>query len=304
MMKKLVSVLVTTYNSEKSIERTLKSILNQVGIGKEFDIELIVADDCSTDKTIEIVKSYNLILLSNIENSGGPNKGRNLGLKRASGDYICIVDHDDEWKENKLLLQLPHLQKVPIVTSGYTIVDKGKSGSIIRINKSEKEFVYYEKNQTFLSRLSKSLTGQIIYLGGIIYRRELKDILFEENFGMIDFDWLLRLFHNKDSIELCDSLFYRYIDNTNLSFNENYRMKDFYFSLMTLEQYLYMYPREVKISYKKIHGSRARYYYMTNKMKLARFYFLRSQLNLKTLGYYITSFWGSKYVKERFNIFG
>lgn len=303
-MKKLVSVIVTTYNSEKSIERTLKSILNQTGIRKEFDIELIVADDCSTDTTVEIVKNYDAILLSNKKNSGGPNKGRNSGLKHASGDYICIVDHDDEWKENKILSQLPYLEKVPIVTSGYTIVDKVKGSTIDRINNSGNEFVYYDKNKTFLTRLTKSTKGQITYLGGIIYRSELKDIHFEENFGMVDFDWILRLFHNKDSIELCKSLYFRHVDKTNLSLNDNYRMKDFYFSLMTLEQYMHKYPREVKICCKKIHGSRARYYYLTNKMKLARFYFRRSQFNLKTLAYYITSFWGSKYVKERFNIFG
>lgn len=303
-MKKLISVIVTTYNSEKSIERTLKSILNQIGIRKIFDIELIVADDCSTDNTVEIVKNYDVITLTNKENSGGPNKGRNLGLNRASGDYICIVDHDDEWKENKILSQLPYLEKAPIVTSGYTIIDKVKGCAIDRINNSDNDIVYYDKNKTFLNKLTKSKKGQITYLGGIIYRSELKDILFEENFGMVDFDWVLRLFHDKTSIELCESLYYRHVDKTNLSLNDEYRMKDFYFSLMTLEQYMHKYPKEVKISCKKIHGSRARYFYLTNKMKLARSYFKRSQFNLKTLAYYITSFWGSKYVKEKFNIFG
>lgn len=303
-MKKRVSVIVATYNSEKSIERLLNSILNQRGIGREFDLELIVVDDCSTDNTTEIIKKYNPILLSTNRNSGGPNAGRNIGLQKASGDYICIADHDDEWKENKILSQLPYLETVPIVTSGYSIKDTGKNKTLDKINASESGFQYFEKNTTFLKRLTKSLTGQNTYLGSIIYKRELKDILFEENFGMVDFDWLLRLFHSQESIEVGESLYYRHVEKENLSLNENYRIKDFYFSLMFIEQYLPLYPKEVRVSYKKIHGSRARYYYLINNMKMARFYLLRSQLNLKTLAYYITSFWGSKYVIKKYNIFG
>src|SRR5690606_14350417 len=99
---------------------------------------------------------------------------------------------------------------------------------------------------------------------------------FEENFGMVDYDWGLRLFHNNDSIEVCESLYFRHVEQKNLSLNETYRIKDFYFSLMFIEQYLHLYPKEVKIAYKRIHGSRARYYYLNNNMKLARFYLLRS----------------------------
>lgn len=303
-MKKTVSVIVTTYNSEKSIERLLNSIVNQSGIGKEFDIELIVVDDCSTDKTVEIVKKYNSILLSTNKNSGGPNAGRNLGLKKASGDYICIADHDDEWKVNKTLLQLPFLEKVPVVTCGYTVNDQEKNKVFDKVNTSKIGFQYFEKNETFLKRLTKSLTGQNTYLGGIIYKKELKDILFEENFGVVDYDWLLRLLHDRDTIEVCEALYYRHVNRKNLSLNEDYRTKDFYFSLMFIEQYQELYPKEVKISYKKIHGSRARYYYLTNNMKMARRYFLRSQLNLKTIAYYLTSFWGSGYVIKKHNVFG
>ncbi len=302
-MKKLVSVIITTYNSEETIQRTLDSVLNQKGLRKEFDIELIVVDDCSTDKTVEIVKNYDILLLTTDKNSGGPNKGRNMGIKKSSGDYICIVDHDDEWKENRLLSQLPYLEKVPIVTSGHSVIDEKENRKLDKINKSKVDFLYFESNTTFLNRLTKSLAGQNTYLSSIIYRKELKDILFEEIFGMVDFDWILRLFHEKASIEVCESLYNRYVTDTNLSLNEDYRRKDFYLSLMFIEEFMNIYPKEVKTSYKKIHGTRARYYYLINNMKSARFYFLRSQLNLKTLAYYLTSFWGAKYVKRKFNIF-
>lgn len=303
-MTKTVSVIVATYNSENSIEKLLNSILNQRGIGKDFEVEIIVVDDCSNDKTTELVKKYDVILLSTDRNSGGPNTGRNIGLKRASGDYICIADHDDEWKENKLIAQLPHLLKVPIVTSGHTVIDTHKNQTIDRGNSSENGFLYFEKSKTFLKFLTRSLTGQTTYLGSIIFKSDLKNILFEEHFGMVDYDWGLRLFHQNDSIEVCESLYYRHVAGSNLSLNEDYRIKDFYFSLMFIERYLPTYPKEVKLAYKRIHGSRARYYYLINNMKMARFYFLRSQLNLKTIAYFLTTFWGSKYVIKKFGVFG
>ena len=51
---KTVSAIVTTYNSEESILRTLGSIKAQTGLNRDFKIELIVVDDCSNDNTVEI----------------------------------------------------------------------------------------------------------------------------------------------------------------------------------------------------------------------------------------------------------
>jgi hypothetical protein len=73
---------------------------------------------------------------------------------------------------------------------------------------------------------------------------------------------------------------------------------------LTLEGYDKLYPKETALAYKKIHGSRARYYYLTGNMQKARFYFARSQWNIKTLFYVITSFVGSQFVKKHFNVFG
>lgn len=305
LQKKVVSVIITTYNSSKYIQRMINSILNQDGYGLTFDIELIVVDDCSTDNTVELLKAYNLILIQNSKNSGGPNKGRNLGLKRASGDYICIADHDDEWKKDRIISVLPFLEKVPIVSSGYTLIDQQTNTRIERVaNFNEENHLFFDANSTFLKKLQKSLKGQNTYLGSLVYSKDLKNILFEENFGVVDFDWILRLFHKQSSIEVCRSLYNRYVYGNNLSLNEQYRRKDFYFSLFSIEEYQNLYPKETRIAYKKIHGSRARYFYLMNNMKMARCYFLKSQLSLKNIAYYITTYFGSKYVRKKFNIFG
>ncbi|OFY67505.1 MAG: hypothetical protein A3H98_13835 [Bacteroidetes bacterium RIFCSPLOWO2_02_FULL_36_8] len=301
---KNVSVILTTFNGEKTVEKTIDSILNQNGINKEFTIELIAIDDCSSDSTMSILKRKNCVVYNMERNTGGPNKGRNIGIKKATGDYICIADQDDVWEKHKLRALLPHLETVSIVTSGYTLSDKNQKKNIYRFQRNGNGFIYFNKNETFRKKLAKSTNEQNTYLGSIIYRKELNEILFEEHYGVVDFDWVLRLFHNQTSIEVCDSLYIRNVDENNLSLNEDYRKKDFYYSLIALKDYEEAYPKEVAQGYRKIHGSMARYYYLIGNMKQARFYFLRSDWNLKTLLYYITTFVGSDFVKKKFKIFG
>lgn len=304
-MKK-VSAIVTTYNSEKSLLRVINSINTQQGINTEFTVELIVVDDCSKDNTRAILEANNIPYLSTPKNSGGPNAGRNIGLKAATGDYICIVDHDDEWHPNKVQSLLPHFDRAAIVTSGYTVVDDSTGKTTHRVTPcpTPNNTLFYDTNVTFKARLTKSLTGQLTYLGSIIYKAELKNVLFEEQYGVVDFDWLLKLFHNQASVEVCQSLYNRHVEGSNLSLNEGYRIKDFNYSLDTIKQYAAQYPKEAAIAYKRIHGSMGRYYYQVGNMPKARQYFAKSSLNWKTILYYLTTFAGAKFVKKRFNVFG
>jgi len=301
---KKVSIILTTYNGGDSLEKTIPSILNQEGVNESFEIELIAIDDCSTDNTVEILQRFDLIFHQNEKNSGGPNAGRNVGLAHATGDYICIADQDDIWKKHKLKVLLPYLAKVPIVSSGYTVMDTSTHHEIERVSKHPDGSIYYPANNTFLTKLTKNYSGQQTYLGSLIYDKSLKNIQFEETFGVVDFDWVLRLFHNRDSIEVCDSLYIRHVDGQNLSLNTEYRKKDFYYSLMFIESYQEEYPKAVRLANLKIHGSRARFYYLTNNMKMARFYLSKSNWSLKTAIYYLTTFVGSNLVKKYFKVFG
>lgn len=302
-MKK-VSVILTTYNSERFIARTIKSIQNQHGIGSEFALELIVVDDCSTDNTVEIIKSLGINHLSTRENSGGPNFGRNIGLDAATGDYLCIADHDDVWKPHRISTMLPFFKKAPIITCGYTMINSITGQSQERYCKSKDDHRFFEHNETFLSKLTRSLIGQNTYLGSIIYSKELKHIRFEEDYGVVDFDWILRLFYKRESVEVCESLYERYVAGSNLSLNERYRNIDFIYALNTIKKYQQEYPDLVKVSYRRIHGSMARYFYVMGNMKKARSLFLKSGYNWKTFAYCLTSFFGAKWVVRKFNVFG
>ncbi|MFC2084880.1 glycosyltransferase family 2 protein [Bacteroidota bacterium] len=302
-MKK-ISVILTTHNSEKTIQRALDSISNQNGLNEIFTIELVVIDDCSSDNTVSILKKNDIKFISTERNSGGPNKGRNIGLRKATGDFICIVDHDDEWDLDKIKLQLAVEDKAPIITSGFTTINKltNRRTSFVNPSNDSSGYNYYGINETFLKKLSKSIHGQYTYSGSIMLHKRLKEILFEENFGMIDFDRRLKLFEGNASIEVCKSLYNRYVEASNLSLDENYRRIDFYFSLMVLEQYEDKYPKEVALAYKRVFGTRARYFYFMGNMPKARKYLRKAPFNLKTILYYLTTFWGHNFVKKKKNL--
>ncbi|MDX1476498.1 MAG: glycosyltransferase family 2 protein [Saprospiraceae bacterium] len=299
---KKVSVILTTFNAAEHLQRTLRSILNQDGAGSQFELELIVVDDCSTDDTHRVLDEMAVPFLTTTSNSGGPNQGRNIGLDRATGDYICISDHDDVWMPDKVITLLPYLEQVPIVTSGYVIIDTvDGSRSVTRC--TGQAHLYFENNATFLTKLTKSRHGQHTFLGSIMYSSALQHIRFEEKYGMVDYDWITRLFHQQASIEVCRPLYERYVHGRNLSYDESYRKKDLEYSLAIINSYREAYPRETRIAYRRIHGTMARYYYVVGDMSKARYYFRRSGPALKTLAYYLTTFVGSGIVKRLFKVF-
>jgi len=301
-----VSVILTTYNSQHQIQDVLDSILNQKGVGELFDLELLVVDDCSKDKTTNILLDNNINFMVTEHNTGGPNCGRNLALSKCSGDYICIVDHDDVWFANKLQKLLSVSNMAPIVTSGYILSDSSSSQEYRRVNKSTNKqgYIEYKRNETFKSKLIKSKKGQHTYLGSILFHKSLKNILFEEDYGMIDFDWVLRLFYNQKSVEICTPLYVRNVHRDNLSLNEKYRLNDYNYSIKSILSYKNKFTKEVKLAEKRINGSMGRYYYLIGDMKKARRYFLKSSLELKIMLYLITTFVGSKFVKKYFKVFG
>lgn len=299
------SVIMTTYNGSATIEAALDSILNQEGVGVNFQLEVLVIDDHSTDQTMAVLQKYSGIhILQTSANTGGPNAGRNIGLKACNGDWICIADHDDLWEPFKIQKLLPHLDAAPILTSGYTLIDQQKGTKTLRIRFPEEPLKTFETNATFASKLSKSKQGQNTYLGAIAYHASLKDILFEEEYGMVDFDWVVRLFEGRHSAEIGQSLYIRIVEGSNLSLNPKYREIDFNFSLRFIAPYQQSHPELYQLAVARLHGSRARYFYLIGDMKHARQYLKKAPKDWKTLLYFVTSYVGSNWVKKNFNIFG
>ncbi len=299
------SVLLTTYNSSATIGRCLASIFGQEGAGERFELDVWVVDDCSTDDTLTVVAQWPNVTVRRLpSNTGGPNAGRNVALQACRGDYICIVDHDDEWKPDRLLAVLPFIGEAPIVSCGYTIVDAQTGTQTERFRACEQGHVRYQPGATFRALLAREKGRQNAYLGGLVLARECRDVHFEEHFGVVDQDWLLRVFEGRSSIEVCRSLYFRHVAGSNLSLDRRYREIDFHYSLLTIERYRDDYPHLYRTAYKRIHASAARYYYLVGDTSMARFLLRKSGLTLRNALYYATSFIGREWVTKRFNVFG
>lgn len=103
-----VSVIMPSYNTADYIANSIKSVLNQT----YTDFELIIVDDCSTDSTESVVKSFSddrIKFLKNERNSGAA-LSRNRALKMASGKWIAFLDSDDLWEKTKLEEQLNFME--------------------------------------------------------------------------------------------------------------------------------------------------------------------------------------------------
>ena len=116
----LISVIIPVYNGEKTIRETIESVLDQTF----QDFEVIIINDGSQDKTLEVI---NNIPDSRLKVFSYPNAGlsasRNRGLSRAGGEYIAFLDADDLWTEDKLEAQLLALEQNPQAALAYSWSD-------------------------------------------------------------------------------------------------------------------------------------------------------------------------------------
>lgn len=106
-----VSIITPTYNSERFIAETILSVQAQT----YQDWEMIIVDDCSTDRTAEIVASFQekdsrIKYFYNSTNKGSA-LSRNLALQKAKGKWIAFLDSDDLWHPEKLEKQIEFMTK-------------------------------------------------------------------------------------------------------------------------------------------------------------------------------------------------
>lgn len=110
MDKPLVSMIIAAYNAEQYIEETLNSIFDQT----YSELEIIVVDDGSTDRTAEIVNAFHPRVRYVFQpNSGSCASPRNLGLALAKGEYLTFFDADDIMFPRKIEHQVREMEANP-----------------------------------------------------------------------------------------------------------------------------------------------------------------------------------------------
>jgi hypothetical protein len=108
-----VSVVLTTYNDEATIEASIRSILASKGV----DLQLVVVDDASTDDTLKVIESIDDPRVTVVHNDVnlGPYGSRNRGLENVTGQYVAIADADDWSHPERLAYQVSLLEASPHV---------------------------------------------------------------------------------------------------------------------------------------------------------------------------------------------
>jgi glycosyltransferase involved in cell wall biosynthesis len=122
----LVSIIIPAFNAEKYIAAAVDSVLRQ----SYRNLELIVVDDGSTDRTAAIVRGYgNSVTYLYEENSGGCAKPRNRGIRVAGGQYVSVFDADDVMAPGKIECQVKALLRYPELGAVFTdYVNFGQAG--------------------------------------------------------------------------------------------------------------------------------------------------------------------------------
>jgi glycosyltransferase involved in cell wall biosynthesis len=114
-----ISIIIPAYNAQGTILKTIESVRQQTF----QDLEIIVIDDGSSDRTVELLGTVDdqRLKVYSYENGGLPT-ARNRGIARATGEYISFIDADDLWTKDKLAKQLLALQKNPQAGVAYSWV--------------------------------------------------------------------------------------------------------------------------------------------------------------------------------------
>lgn len=116
-----LSVVIATFNGEKFIAQQLESILPQLC----EDSEIIISDNGSTDRTVELISAFNDKRIQLLRcNRKGPISNFENALRNAKGDIIFLSDQDDVWIENKVEVATQYLTTYDLVTTDCKIVDE------------------------------------------------------------------------------------------------------------------------------------------------------------------------------------
>lgn len=204
--KPLLSVVMPCYNEEKNIRKSIDSVLRQSFI----DFEFIIVDDCSSDNTLEIVKSYDdkrIIVLHNEKNSGVA-RSLNKGLEIANGKYIARMDADDICENNRFEKQIAYLEEHPncIVCGSLSDVSNGER---IRIQGKK---AYHMGPKKYLT-----INNPFIH-SSVLFRRIIhgEKTVYPIDKGFEDYALWIELCDKGDFIIIPDILVHRFDDN-NLS---------------------------------------------------------------------------------------
>lgn len=196
-----ISIITVVYNGEKTIERTIKSVLAQ----NFEDYEYIIQDGQSSDKTIAIAQSYENLFNGRLHIYSERDKGiydaMNKGIQKAKGDYIWLVNSDDYICDNALkqihnYLELLNYREI-VLSARMNVVDS---------NTLALKYISSIGNSKRYEEACKRLRMGISHPATIVHRNIYNRIgLYDDNFYIsADIDFCLRCFEQKIEVQFSE----------------------------------------------------------------------------------------------------
>lgn len=224
MSEYLVSVIIPTYNTDKYLVRCLNSILNQT----YQNIEIIVVNNNSTDKTQDIIEMYakkskKIIGLNCLEQ--GQSSARNMGVKQAKGEFIAFVDSDDTIEKEYIetLVKVQNEQNVDMVCCGATDEDENGGRKIV--------YQYSNERINTYDALERYLEGSN-QIGWVVWAKLIKASIVKDNLFPIH-----RIYEDTATlykmIAQCNGLYYisyygyNYLKRTGSTMNQKFSKSTF-----------------------------------------------------------------------------
>ena len=209
-----ISVIVPVYNVEKWLNMCIDSILAQT----YKNLEVILVNDGSTDKSKDICDSYskkdNRVRVLNIKNSG-QSVARNIGLKEAKGDYILFIDSDDYISDKAIIEKFINIldsNNYDFIYTSYCRFEDGneeKITEILPINLTNDEIKNKEGKDILVDLLNKNSFHHAPYLK--VCRKEFilnNKLFFREGYYHEDAEWTFKVFYYAKKIFIYDKPWY------------------------------------------------------------------------------------------------
>lgn len=251
----LISIVIAAYNVEKYVARCLNSVLNQ----NFNDYEIIIVNDCSTDRTLQIINEIasenDKIKVINKDKNEGLSEARNSGLSIASGKYVAFIDGDDFVEKNTYKTCCIYAESINADEVVFESTYDKKNGEQWYMSVNSSKDVYStesEINDYFREMIGAEPKSTSDYQIGFtpwgrIYRRAVLvtnrvKFISERKYIYEDLVFALNIMPYIKKVGIVHEPFYHYCENDNsltkkIDINRYYRIKEMYNYIKTLEIY-------------------------------------------------------------------
>lgn len=184
-MRPSVSVIIPTRNRATVLSEALDSVFAQEGVGRQFDMEVVVVDDASTDATSDIVARYPQARHIRLSTNRGVGRARNVGIKETTGTFVAFLDDDDVWLPRKLSLQVAALEGRPGTGAAYS--------QLVIVSRGQK-YIFPDPHAPSGSIFHRMLLVNLCVMPAVLVRREAFERVGDfTNELLEDYDMWLRL---------------------------------------------------------------------------------------------------------------